>query len=108
MFIRRKKMSNDRSSGNMWPRREQEASCPALLHRRPGRSSPCYGRRLVSFSWRDACRWRIMFVLVVAFNPGEDFLEIRPGLPMIGGDFQEFLIMRDGFPVFAGLGQAIG
>ena len=42
------------------------------------------------------------------FHPGEDLLEIRPGFLMIGRGLQDVLILSNGFPVFAGLSQAIG
>ena len=66
-----------------------------------------YGRMLSDFIRRSAyCA--ALWLSFIVFNPSEDFLEIRPGVPMIGGGFQDVLIMGDGFPVFAGLGQAIG
>lgn len=84
----------------------KKGDCQQVMRRGDRRVSRRAMEECYRLNWRSAC-CAASSLLIIAFKPGEDLLEIRPGVPMIGGGFQDVLILGDGFPVFAGLGQAI-
>lgn len=107
MFICLKKMSDYRLWQMCGQVENRGIAQQSMLQGKSRGLLPRYGRMLSDFIRRSACR-TASWLLFIGFHPGKDFLEICPGIPMIGGGFQDVLIMRDGFPVFAGLGQTIG
>lgn len=108
MFICRKRMSDDRLSGkeNCGHAENRGIAQQSMVQGKSRGLLLRYGRMLSDFIRRSAC-CVASWLLFIAFQPGADFLEIRLGVPMIGGGFQDVLIMGDGFPVFAGLAQAV-